>query len=91
MTYVRGLSNLYITQESMSDAQSKQVLTTLKDFSSIAKLGTLNNMFLTTFAELVERKKNSSIEAQELHRQLDVLIAILEQCSLKRENYITLM
>ena len=91
MTYVRGLSNLYITQESMSDAQRKQVLTTLKDFSSIAKLGTLNNMFLTTFAELVERKNNSSIETQELHRQLDVLIAILEQCSLKRENYITLM
>jgi len=49
----------------MSDTDRAQVLMTLKDFSSVAKIGTLNNLFLTTFAELVDRKQNHSIELQE--------------------------
>ena len=42
----------------MNDAQKRQVLATLKDFSSIAKSGTLNNLFLATFSELVQKKQN---------------------------------
>lgn len=75
----------------MSDTDRAQVLVTLKDFSSVAKIGTLNNLFLTTFAELVDRKQNHSIELQETMLQCDVLIAILEKVRLKRENYLTLM
>lgn len=75
----------------MNDAEKAQVLATLKDFSSIAKKGTLNNMFLMTFAELTDRKQNKSIEAAEMLLQMDVLIAILEKVTLKRENYLTLM
>lgn len=75
----------------MNDQEKTQVLVTLKDFSSIAKKGTLNNMFLMTFAELADRKQNKSIEAAEMHLQMDVLIAILEKVTLKRDNYLTLM
>ena len=75
----------------MNDSERRQVLTTLKDFSSIAKIGTLNNLFLMTFAELVEKKQAKSISLPEMLLQLDVLIAILEKVKLKRENYITLM
>jgi hypothetical protein len=72
MTYVKGLSSLYCAQNKsiggegqtldrstfMTDSERAQVLTTLKDFSSVAKSGTLNNLFLLTFAELVEKKQN---------------------------------
>ncbi len=75
----------------MSDSDRAQVLQTLQDFSSVAKIGTLNNLFLTTFAELVQRKQSNSIEMEEAMLQLDVLIAILEKVRLKRENYLTLM
>ena len=75
----------------MTDGERKQVLTTLQDFSSIAKSGTLNNLFLMSFAELVERKQNKSIQTDELLNQMDVLMAILEKVRLKRENYLTLM
>lgn len=51
----------------------------------------MNNMFLMTFAELADRKQNKSIEAAEMHLQMDVLIAILEKVTLKRDNYLTLM
>ena len=76
MTYVKGLSSLYCAQDKstaagesqaldrssfMTDAERAQVLMTLKDFSSVAKSGTLNNLFLMTFADLVERKQNKSI------------------------------
>lgn len=107
MTYVKGLSTLYCNQAQlmnnvaeaagnpakipMNDAEKRQVLKTLKDFSSIAKSGTLNNLFLVTFAELVEKKKNSTATLAEVLLQLDVLIAILEKVRLKRENYLTLM
>ena len=66
-------------------------MTTLKDFSSIAKKGTLNNMFLMSFAELIERKSSKNVGLSEVLLQLDVIIAILEKVSLKRENYLTLM
>ena len=49
----------------MSDSDRAQVLQTLQDFSSVAKIGTLNNLFLTTFAELVQRKQSNSIEMDE--------------------------
>ena len=75
----------------ISDSERNQILTTLKDFSSIAKIGTLNNLFLTTFAELVDKKQQQKVSLQETMHQLDVLIAILEKVRLKRENYISLM
>ena len=75
----------------MTQTQQAQVLVTLKDFSSIAKIGTLNNLFLMTFAELVEKKQNNSVSLPEILLQLDVLIAILEKVKLKRDNYLTLM
>ena len=75
----------------ISDAERNQILATLKDFSSIAKIGTLNNLFLTTFAELVDKKQQQTVSLQETMHQLDVLIAILEKVRLKRENYISLM
>ena len=75
----------------MTDAERRQVLVTLRDFSSVAKTGTLNNLFLVTFAELVDRKTNNSVTQTETMLQLDVLIAILDKVKLKRENYLTLM
>ena len=93
MTYVKGLSTLYCSTKSptMNESQKAQVLTTLKDFSSISKIGTLNNLFLMSFAELVEKKQANTATLAEILLQLDVLIAILEKVSLKRENYLTLM
>lgn len=74
MTYVKGLSQLYISSSAtavpsgdadrgqmINDSERAQILAALKDFSSIAKIGTLNNMFLMTFAELVEKKKNKTV------------------------------
>lgn len=40
----------------MGESDRTQCLKTLQDFSSIAKSGTLNNLFLTSFAELVTQK-----------------------------------
>ena len=92
MTYVKGLSTLYCSTKSpMNDSQKSQVLTTLKDFSSISKIGTLNNLFLTSFAELVEKKQSNAATPAEILLQIDVLIAILEKVRLKKENYLTLM
>ena len=92
MTYVKGLSTLYCSPKSpMNDSQKSQVLTTLKDFSSISKIGTLNNLFLTSFAELVEKKQSNTATPAEILLQVDVLIAILEKVRLKKENYLTLM
>ena len=42
----------------ITDAERVQILATLQDFSSIAKIGTLNKMFLENFCELVEQKNN---------------------------------
>ena len=75
----------------MNESQKAQVLTTLKDFSSISKIGTLNNLFLMSFAELVDKKQANTATLAEILLQLDVLIAILEKVRLKRENYLTLM
>ena len=50
----------------MSEAQRKQVLDTLKDFSSIAKIGTLNNLFLMSFAELVDKKQANQISSEQI-------------------------
>ena len=67
------------------------MLATLKDFSSIAKVGTLNNLFLVSFTELVEKKESNTATLTEVLLQLDVLIAILEKVRLKKENYLSLM
>ena len=67
------------------------MIATLKDFSSIAKSGTLNNLFLTSYAELVEKKEQGSKNPVELLLQLDVLIAMMEKIRLNRDNYVTLM
>ena len=67
------------------------MIATLKDFSSIAKSGTLNNLFLTSYAELVEKKEQGSTNPVELLLQLDVLIAMMEKIRLNRDNYVTLM
>ena len=50
----------------MSEAQRKQVLDTLKEFSSIAKIGTLNNLFLMSFAELVDKKQANQITSEQI-------------------------
>ena len=68
MDYVNGLSKMYSkvpdledvaslsTLTVLNDQERQQVIKTLKDFSSIAKSGTLNNLFLTSYAELVQKK-----------------------------------
>lgn len=78
MDYVTGLSKMYckvpdlnnLTSTTslvmLNDQERTQVIKTLKDFSSIAKSGTLNNLFLTTYAELVQRKGDKTIEPIEL-------------------------
>ena len=95
LEYVTGLSKMYciIPSEAnkgnalvLSDNQRVQVLTTLQDFSSIAKSATLSNRFLTQFAELVTQKEAHSIENDEVLLQLDVLIAMMEKVKLHKEN-----
>ena len=75
----------------LNDQERQQVIVTLKDFSSIAKSGTLNNLFLNSYAELVQAKQNGQIEPIKLLLQLDVLIALMEKIRLNRDNYVTLM
>lgn len=52
---------------------------------------TLNNKFLTSFAELVSQKENKKVEIEILTYQLDIIIAIMEKVKLKKENYVALM
>ena len=59
MDYISGLSKLYCSPQqqdpylNMAQQEKEQVLTTLKDFSSIAKSVKLSNLFLASFGELV--------------------------------------
>jgi len=94
MAYVNGLSSLYMQaagKSAITDADKTQILRTLKDFSSIAKSGMLNNLFLVSFADLVDKKQSAKLSHAETMLQLDILLAILDKVSLKRENYIALM
>ena len=63
MEYVNGLSKMYCnvpdpenmnSMIGLNNQERQQVIATLKDFSSIAKSGTLNNLFLTSYADLVQ-------------------------------------
>lgn len=75
----------------MGESDRTQCLKTLQDFSSIAKSGTLNNLFLTSFAELVTQKQCHSLSTTQQLLQIDILLAIMEKVKLKRDNYIALM
>ena len=75
----------------LSDNERVQVLTTLQDFSSIAKSGTLSNRFLTSFSELVAQKEGRSITNESMLLHLDVLIAMMEKVKLHKENQVALM
>jgi len=75
----------------MGESDRTQCLKTLQDFSSIAKSGTLNNLFLTSFAELVTQKQSHSLSTTQQLLQIDILLAIMEKVKLKRDNYIALM
>ena len=95
LEYVTGLSKMYCIVPSeankgnasvLSDNERVQVLTTLQDFSSIAKSATLSNRFLTSFAELVTQKEAHSITNEELLLHLDVLVAMMEKVKLMKEN-----
>lgn len=72
-----------------TDGHSK-LLTTLQDFASIAKTGRLSNYFLKTFADVVNLKEEGGDMTLVL-KSLDVLIAMLEQVKLKKENQVVLM
>ena len=73
----------------------EKILNTLQDFASIAKSGKLSNLFLQTFAGVVAHKEQKifMVRAEEegLLRNLDVLIAMLEQVKLKKDNQVTIM
>lgn len=82
------------------EASSKnyQVLLTLQDFASIAKAGKLSNLFLSSFAELVDQKEmwagEDYIPTSDMNlilKNFDVLIAIMDQVKLKKDNQIVLM
>jgi len=73
-------------------------LQALQDFASIAKAGKLSNLFLSSFAELVEQKEmwagEDHIPSTDLNlilKNFDVLIAIMDQVKLKKDNQIVLM
>lgn len=68
MDYITGLVALYTETASNRDIalhgedkvktkSQVELLTTLKDFASIAKTGKLSNLFLTSFAEVVVMKE----------------------------------
>ena len=74
------------------------ILDAIKDFGRIAKASKLNNMFLQSFAEVVEMKESqegldyiSPSETNMILKQLDVLIALVNQVNLKKDNQIVLM
>lgn len=77
--------------------QETTILKTLSDFASIAKTGKLSNLFLQSFAELVQLKDSfgagplSAQDTDKLHKRLDVLIAILEEVKLNKQNQIIMM
>lgn len=69
LNYVEGLSKLYLssglnTEVHFSDESRTQILKAIQDFGSISKTVTLNNKFLTSFAELVSIKENKLIEVE---------------------------
>lgn len=72
-----------------------KILETLKDFASIAKGGKLNNLFLTSFAEVVQQKealqRNQPEALDSILKSLDVLTVILEKAKLKKDNQLILM
>ena len=81
-----------------STSKNYQLLNTLQDFASIAKAGKLSNLFLSSFAELVEQKEMwegeeymPSTDLSLILKNFDVLIAIMEQVKLKKDNQILLM
>lgn len=74
------------------------ILLTLRDFCKIAKKSGLNNLFLQSFAELVQQKESQSqnkilsqMEINQVLRSMDVIIAMVAEVQLKRENQIALM
>jgi len=67
-----------------SEGQQK-LLETLTDFASIALKGKLSNLFLESFAQTVTMMERRGCNDLIL-RNLDVLIAILEQVKLNRSN-----
>lgn len=81
-----------------------QLLKTLQDFCSIAKVAKLSNLFLTSFAELVvilEQLQAADKAGQPLNvsiikyntvlRNMDVLFALMQKTKLKKENQLVLM
>jgi len=60
-----------------------KILNTLQDFASIAKTGKLSNLFLASFAQVVQQKEGlkgyqDHAELDKMLKNLDVLIAMLE-------------
>ncbi len=93
MDYIQGLTKLYCVKDEnnlLTANEQAQCLKTLKDFSSISKTVKLSNLFLTSFAEIVAQHQNSN-DHTALLLQLDVLIALMDQVKLKKENYIEVM
>ena len=67
----------------------------VRNFCSIAKSGKLSNLFLQSFVKLVQEKEiqnsnpNKILPQSEVNktlRSLDVLIAMMDQVKLKKEN-----
>ena len=103
MDYVQGLATLYTqddttfgsvqdTEEKVKfyrSAQQGQILKTLQDFASVAKAGKLNNLFLQSFTQLQSQMQTQSKES--LLRNLDVLISLMNNVKLKKDNQKELM
>lgn len=72
MDYIGGLVALYTNDQTQNDTKMEdeapqkkktimpgqvKILNTLQDFASIAKTGKLSNLFLTSFAQVVQQKQ----------------------------------
>lgn len=77
----------------MTGEEKEQILKTLTDFSSIAKTVKLSNIFLTSFADVlaVVERVGKVQENDAILLQMDVLIAMMEQVRLSRDNYVSVM
>jgi hypothetical protein len=95
MDYVNGMSKLYLTSKDLSEGERKQILKSIQDFSSIAKVGKLSTLFLSEFADLVVSfDDGQGLTKEQLHEydmRLEVLLSLMEKVTLKKDNYIQLM
>jgi len=82
----------------------QQLLKTLQDFCSIAKVSKLSNLFLNSFAELVaimeqlkamdkrtQPQEVTTIKYNVVLRNVDVLFALMQKVKLNKENQLVMM